>query len=143
MNGVYRGMTRMVAVLALLCTTVVLAACGGDDSSEKPAATSSSSGAGQQLEVTAAEPAEDKYAFEPGSLTAKAGAVTISMDNPSSDKAAHSVAIEGNGVDESSQVVPPGKSATVSADLETGTYTFYCTVGDHREDGMEGKLTVD
>lgn len=130
-------MARLVCVIALLCTTAALAACGSDDSSS-----GSSSPGAQKLAVTAAEPGEEKYAFEPGSLKAKAGKVTITMENPSSDKAPHSIAIEGNGVKESSDVVLPGKTATVSADLEAGTYSFYCTVGDHRDEGMEGTLKV-
>ena len=135
-------MKRVFAGLALLCTTGVLAACGGDDSSssEDPAATSS--GGGQELKITAEEPGPEKYAFTPGSLDAKAGSVTITMDNPSSDKIPHSVAIEGNGVNNSSEVVSPGKKAAVTADLKAGTYTFYCTVSDHRDEGMEGTLKV-
>jgi uncharacterized cupredoxin-like copper-binding protein len=27
-------------------------------------------------------------------------------------------------------------------DLKPGKYTFYCPVGDHRAEGMEGTLTV-
>jgi len=37
------------------------------------------------------------------------------------------VAIEGNGVDQSSQTVTSSKTS-VSADLKPGTYTFYCPV---------------
>ena len=31
---------------------------------------------------------------------------------------------------------------SVTADLKAGTYTFYCPVGNHRAEGMEGTLTV-
>lgn len=31
---------------------------------------------------------------------------------------------------------------TVPDDLEPGAYTFYCGVGNHRTQGMEGKITI-
>jgi uncharacterized cupredoxin-like copper-binding protein len=40
------------------------------------------------------------------------------------------------------EVVERGGQSTVSLDLDTGTYEFYCSVGSHREAGMEGTLTV-
>ena len=30
----------------------------------------------------------------------------------------------------------------LSVDLEAGEYTYYCPVGSHRQQGMEGTLTV-
>ena len=64
------------------------------------------------------------------------------MLNPDGNQAPHAVAIEGNGVSESGEVVSRGGTSTVTADLEPGKYAFYCPVGDHREEGMEGTLTV-
>ncbi len=132
-------MRRLIALLAAV--PFVLAACGGDD--EKPASNSSSSAGGggkAALELTAEEPGDEQYAFSPKDLSAKAGKVTITMDNPAGDKAPHAVAIEG---DASGNIAQPGSESTVSVDLEPGTYTFYCPVGDHREEGMEGTLTVE
>jgi plastocyanin len=78
--------------------------------------------------------------FEPDTLTAKAGAVTIDFDNPAS--VPHAVEVEGNGVEEVSETVTAGKTS-VTADLEPGEYEFYCPVGNHRAEGMEGTLTVE
>ena len=36
-----------------------------------------------------------------------------------------------------------GGKASVTADLEAGTYEFYCPVGNHKDGGMEGTLTVE
>jgi plastocyanin len=66
--------------------------------------------------------------------------VTIEFANEASIP--HAVAIEGNGVEESSETINGG-STTLSADLEAGEYTFYCPVGSHRDGGMEGTLTVE
>ena len=37
----------------------------------------------------------------------------------------------------------PGQSGVLTVDLsKPGTYEFYCPVGNHREQGMEGTITV-
>ena len=136
--------------LVLLATALVLvlAGCGGDDeesggaSTPSPAAEStpeaSGGGGGQTLQLAA--PADGAKLFQPDTLTAKAGSVTVEFDNPS--QVPHAVEIEGNGVEEASDQVTGGK-ASVTAELEAGEYTFYCPVGDHRAEGMEGTLTVE
>ena len=63
------------------------------------------------------------------------------MDNPSD--VPHAVEIEGNGVDEAGKTVGKGGKSMATADLKAGTYDFYCPVGNHRAEGMEGKLTVN
>jgi len=35
-----------------------------------------------------------------------------------------------------------GQSAELQVKLKAGTYELYCPVGGHKEEGMEGKLTV-
>ncbi len=46
-------------------------------------------------------------------------------------------------IDIHSGLIPPGGSKTITfkAD-EPGEYDFYCSVGDHRDNGMEGVLIV-
>jgi plastocyanin len=140
--------TRWMLVVGLLVAALTVAACGGDDdessssgseatATETPAATEASGGAGETLSLAA--PADGALKFDKTELQAKAGKVTIDFDNPSS--VPHAVEIEGNGVEEETETVTKDK-ASVTVDLKAGTYDFYCPVGNHRAEGMEGKLTV-
>jgi plastocyanin len=81
-----------------------------------------------------------ELSFDRPSLEARAGPVTLVMDNPSS--VPHNVSIEGRGVDEEGETVGQGGRSTVRAELRPGEYDFYCSVPGHREGGMEGTLTV-
>jgi plastocyanin len=78
--------------------------------------------------------------FDRRSLEARAGEITIVMDNPSS--LPHNVSLEGRGVDEEGETVVEGGRSTVRARLGPGEYDFYCSVPGHRQGGMEGTLTV-
>ena len=71
---------------------------------------------------------------------APAGALEVDSVNKSSTD--HDIAIEGNGVNETGEVVKDGGTSKVSVDLKAGKYQFFCTVTGHREAGMEGTLTV-
>jgi len=136
-------MTRTIATLASVLL-LALAGCGGNESkpnagSDKSggASSGSSGGGGQQLALAA--PEDGSLKFDKTELEGKAGTVTINFDNPSTTP--HAVAIEGSGVEEASDTVTSSKTS-VTADLKAGTYTFYCPVGNHRAEGMEGKLTI-
>jgi len=134
--------------MTLLAVTAVLAlaGCGGSDekssgssgSSSSSNSSSSSGGGGETLKLAA-----DKSAlkFDKSSLTAKAGKVTLEMENPS--EIPHAVAIKGNGVDVDGKTVGNGETSTASTDLKAGTYTFYCPVPGHEAAGMKGTLTVN
>lgn len=97
------------------------------------------SGAAQEIELSA-DPGGN-LAFDTTELTAEAGQVTLAMANPSS--VPHNVSIDGGGVDEEGETVGQDETSTVSTELESGAYTFYCSVPGHREGGMEGTLTVE
>ena len=100
--------------------------------------TSGGAAAGGALKVSADPSGQLK--FDKSSLTAKAGKVSIVMDNPSSIP--HAIAVEGKGVDENGKTVGNGGVSQVSVDLKPGTYTFYCPVDGHKDAGMKGSLTV-
>jgi plastocyanin len=79
-------------------------------------------------------------AFDKKSLTAKAGKVLLTFDNPS--PIPHDVAIDQDGKEIAVTPEITESSASLSADLKPGDYTFLCTVPGHAEAGMEGTLTV-
>jgi uncharacterized cupredoxin-like copper-binding protein len=107
------------------------------DTETTPAATSGG-GSGEKLKVSADPGGALK--FDKSDLTAKAGKVTITMDNPSS--LPHAIAVEGKGVDMDGETVGKGGTSTVTVDLKPGKYEFYCPVDGHKDAGMEGDLTV-
>lgn len=140
-------MKKALILLAVLVAALAFVACGSDDDDDTAAETTPAEtteagggggGGGEALTVTA-DP-DGNLSWEPTELTAPAGPVTIELDNPS--PVAHDVAIEGNGVEEKSDLVTDG-TATVTADLKPGEYKYYCTVTGHEDAGMDGTLTVE
>jgi uncharacterized cupredoxin-like copper-binding protein len=147
---------RRLCLVALAIAGLVLAACGGDDSSSsgsgsssggsssapKKEAASSGGGGGSTVKLTAEE--SGGFKFDKKTATAKAGSVTLTMDNPSGNSAPHAIAVEGNGVDKDGTPVQPGQgSSKISVKLKAGKYDFYCPVDSHRQQGMQGTLTVN
>jgi plastocyanin len=155
-------MRRITWILAMLLAAGVLAAAGcGDDDDDGGGAAESTPAATETPEAEATEPAEDTgggggggggetitltadpggaISWEPADLSAAAGEVSIELVNESSTP--HAVEVEGNGVEEESETIT-GSTTTLSVDLEAGEYVFYCPVGNHRQGGMEGTLTVE
>jgi plastocyanin len=133
---------RFLLLLPAVFVVLVLgvAACGGgDEESQGGAATETTGGGGggETLELAADPGGAIKY--DKTTLQASAGQVTIHFTNQSS--LPHNVEVEGNGVEETSETI--SKSDTnLTLNLEPGEYEFYCTVDSHREQGMEGTLTV-
>ena len=140
-----------VAVLALSLTAV--AGCGGgnDNNSSSTTATTSTtdttttpatskpSGGGASTLKVDADPS-GALKFTKSTLSAKAGKVTIAMDNPSPVE--HAVGVKGNGVKQDGNPVGKGGASTVTANLKPGKYEFYCPVDGHEQAGMKGTLTV-
>ncbi len=81
-----------------------------------------------------------QLAYNTKLLTAKAGAVTVSMTNMSPIE--HNVTIaEGSKVLGATPTFTGG-TKSVTLNLKPGKYTFYCSVPGHRQAGMEGTLVV-
>lgn len=145
---------RAFSLIALLCAFAIpVAGCGGDDDDggssgggssntttkeDTGGGASSGGGAAQTLKIAA--DASGALKFDKSSLSAKAGKVTIVMDNPSD--LPHAVEIEGDGVEAEGETVDKGGVSKATAEVKPGTYEFYCPVDGHKQAGMEGTLTV-
>jgi plastocyanin len=85
--------------------------------------------------------AEDEFSIAlEGGDELEAGQYTFAVANDG--KIEHDLEIEGEGVEEKTPLIEPGKEADLKANLKPGTYRFYCTVPGHAESGMETEVTV-
>jgi plastocyanin len=126
--------------LIAICVTgaLALAGCGddGDDNGGGGGSSSGGSNAGAvklsetDFKITPANPSVDK----PGKVT-----FTVSNDG----QTVHALEVEGPGEEKETDSIDPGQSTTLEVDLDKpGTYEFYCPIGNHRQMGMAGEITV-
>ena len=159
-----RRLFTLAAVLALVCAGLGLAACEGLDERE-PEEVGVEQGAAALDEEVTAEPAAGGEYFDgeaapetpatgtaivevrlhgrtiemPGSLPP--GETTFTVTNTGDTE--HNFEIEGNGVErELESNLAPGETGELTVTLEPGTYTVYCPVGNHREEGMVTTLRI-
>ena len=124
-------MTRFALTLAAV--GLLAAGCGGND---RPGGTVTAP-AGGTVRVTAKE-----YSFDPSTIVLpSAGTLRLRLDNRGT--LAHNIKVEKDGrVLGGTPAFPAGESRSATVRLPEGTYDFLCTVGDHAELGMKGKLKV-
>jgi uncharacterized cupredoxin-like copper-binding protein len=143
-------MRRFVVVALAPVLAVVAAGCG---SSSNSSSTKSSTPAAAPA-ATTATPApgsvaigvrETEYKLTPANINpSKSGKHTILAMNQG--KITHAIEVEGGGAggkDVRSADIAPGKSATITVDLQAGkTYTWYCPIDGHKGLGMKGTIKV-
>jgi plastocyanin len=130
-----------------------LTACSNDSggsntaatsASEAPAsssaATSSSAGGGDSTQTGSITATEADFSISLDKDTLSAGTYEIKVVNDGG--ATHDLVVEQNGNDVAGTdgTVAPGDSTTFTVTLDPGDYVFYCSIGNHRQMGME--LTV-
>lgn len=125
-------MRRLVSLIALL--PLVAAGCGDDDESSGRTVTVES---GKAVTVVA-----DEYSFDPETIVLTGrGKLEVELDNQGS--LAHNLRVFDGATDVGGTPTFAGgepRSGTVT--VEPGEYELLCTVGDHADLGMTGKLTV-
>jgi plastocyanin len=141
---------RALSLIVLIAAFAIpVAGCGGDDddngggsssggSTTKESSSGGGGGGGQTLKISADPGGALK--FNKTSLSAKAGKVTIVMDNPST--LPHAIEVEGNGLEIKGDTVTKGGVSKASGTLKPGEYEFYCPVDGHKQAGMKGTLKV-
>lgn len=144
--------SSLFLVSALVGCLLLAPGCGDDSNDEGGGGGSSGSGgtayggkkdsggasASKQLKLTADPGGALK--FDKTALESKPGQVTVVLDNPSS--VPHAIEVEGEGVEEEGKTVGKGGVSEVTVDVKAGEYEYYCPVGNHKDAGMEGTLTV-
>jgi plastocyanin len=130
----------------MVAAALALGACGDDENEPDPPAVGGtateetskpSGGASQTVRVS-----ETDFELDPKSpRVRKPGTVKFVARNDG--QTVHALEVEGPGGEAETKEIQPGQSAELSIDLsEAGTFTMYCPVGNHREMGMEGKVSV-
>jgi uncharacterized cupredoxin-like copper-binding protein len=139
----------LLAIGALSVAALAVAGCGGDDdsgdtsaatttdTSEEAASGGGGGGGSETVDVSLVD-----FKIDPADPTVKAGEVTFKATNDGNTT--HSLEIEGPGEEtELPEDLAPGDSGQVTVDLsKPGTYEWYCPIDSHKEQGMEGEITV-
>lgn len=120
------------AVIPLVALVFALAGCGGYGGEEE-----SATGTPERTFRIS----ETDFELTPSTVTIdKAG--TYAFEATNDGQTDHALEIEGEGVEAETETLAPGESGSVTVDLEAGTYEMYCPVGNHKDLGMEGEVSV-
>ena len=132
-SGRASRLARIVAVLAMFA--VLVAACGGGDD-----------GGGDQGYQEPAGPAEEtidigagNFFFDPDDITAAPGIAEISIIG---EGGIHTLVFDDGAYPGFRLEVQGSETDAEKIDLKSGSYTFYCDITGHRQQGMVGTLTV-
>jgi plastocyanin len=119
----------LVRPLAGLLAAAALTGCGGSGPVTQVD--------GDRLEITL-----DDFLIRPQNVRADAGRLTFVVTN--GGRLGHNLRLRGGS--EGERVVTatllPGKDATKAINLAPGHYTMLCTVANHEQLGMTGRLVV-
>ena|SRR5687767_963110 len=131
---------------ALAISLAFLTACGSDPAEPEAAATSAEpssessapADSGETEAITATE-ADFTISLDEDSLSPGTYEITVNNEGD----ATHDLVVERDGEDVAgTEEIQPGESATLTVELESGDYVFYCSIGTHRSMGMEIDVSV-
>jgi uncharacterized cupredoxin-like copper-binding protein len=138
------GLKRLSLVGAVVVVVAALTGCGGGNGGSandenSGASGTSSAGGSVKKRITISE---SEFKLSPSNVTLdEPGTYEFKAVNKGS--VTHALEIEGNGVEQETADIGPGKSATVKVTFKgAGSYEIYCPVDGHKDQGMEGKITI-
>lgn len=133
--------------LGCLLLSAVLSACTGRTAHDIQLNNSASSdrtqqknGANGNEEQTMLNVVAKGFTLALDGSSVHAGSTTFYVKNDGTMP--HNFGIQGNGVHQETPILNPGEAASLTVDLQPGTYTYKCTVHFHYLLGMQGTLTV-
>lgn len=144
----------MLIAAPLLAATVLLTGCGdeqtGQSTTSPPApATTTTTTTTPTTTTGTAEPGtgatditvtENEFSIELPNTNLAPGTYRFVVRNEGN--APHDFAIKGPGVDTKSEQLDGGQQGEVTVTLQPGSYEVWCTVGNHRQRGMQTTITV-
>jgi plastocyanin len=127
-------MRRLALLVAF--AAVLLPACGEENTPDGASPNGSGAGGGEVVDVSLSE-----FALTPASFSLEPGSYTFHVVNDGS--VVHALEVEGPLGEVETADLAPGESADLDVDLsEPGDYEMYCPVDGHKDEGMEGTITV-
>lgn len=127
-------MRRLALLVAF--AAVLLPACGEENTPDGASPNGAGAGGGEVVEVSLSE-----FALTPASFSLEPGSYTFHVVNDGS--VVHALEVEGPLGEVETADLAPGESADLDVDLsEPGDYEVYCPVDGHKDEGMEGTITV-
>lgn len=135
-----RARLVMLASFVLVAVTMTAAVVTGGEEAEEPAVGESAAPqpTGRTLAL-AADPAGAPQ-FDKARAAVRAGRVTVELTNDSAVE--HNVTIAQGAKTLGATATITESTDTLALELVPGDYALYCSVGGHREAGMEIPLTV-
>lgn len=131
--------------VGVIAAATALAGCGtggGGPSEDQQGTPRAQPKPAQEAPVATIDVRETEFGLAPANpRIPRPGVVEFNVRN--AGQTVHALEVEGPKGEVETEQIQPGKSATLRAQLsEPGEYTWYCPVGDHKDQGMEGKVTV-
>ncbi len=124
------------ALPVLIALAAALSGCGDEGSDSRGSVTVES---GQPVRVKGYE-----YGFEPGTITVRGGGAPIRFELTNDGTLPHDLHVrEGDDELGGTEAIGDGDTASASVTVPAGEYEIYCSIGDHADLGMTGKLTVE